>query len=103
MNADPPGTTPYGTPVQKIPLGTTSLSQEFFHEFLNEMRHKYTLDRYVSMISTLKLNREGIELKTKRFFSYNLISNNCNHFTDDASQFLTGNPIPSRMLFSMFS
>ena len=75
VNADPPGTTPYGTPIQKLPLGKTAINQQTFHDFLSEMAHKYTLN------------------------SYNIITNNCNNFTDDASQFLTGDPIPACNIF----
>lgn len=63
----PPGMTPYGTPVQKIELGTTSLDKLVFDEFVTEMaRNRFRPDRY------------------------HLFENNCNHFTDEACKILLG-------------
>lgn len=56
-----PLSTMYGTPVQQIPMGTTSKTAEEFHNYLIDLSPKYTMN------------------------SYNLISHNCNHFTDEVS------------------
>jgi thiol-disulfide isomerase/thioredoxin len=68
--ATPPGTTAYGIPVRKVPLGRTQIARALFHEFLDDIRPKYHPQRY------------------------HLLDNNCNHFSNDAAVFLTGNTIP---------
>jgi hypothetical protein len=65
-----PGQTPYGTPVQTIDMGTTTISRELFIEMLADLRGRYNMT------------------------SYDLIKNNCNNFTNDVVTFLTGRPIP---------
>lgn len=68
--ADPPARTPYGQPMQNIPIGQTELPIEIFMEFLEENKEKFSMEKY------------------------DILKNNCNNFTDDCSQFLTGDPIP---------
>lgn len=65
-----PGQTPYGTPVQTIDMGITSIPRELFIEMLADLRPRYNMT------------------------SYDLIKNNCNNFTNDVVTFLTGRPIP---------
>ncbi|KAL6911922.1 hypothetical protein ACP4OV_000727 [Aristida adscensionis] len=55
---------------RSICLGTTDMSQEEFRSFIEKLAGKYHGN------------------------SYNLITKNCNHFTDDVCQNLTGKPIP---------
>ncbi|CAL5056776.1 unnamed protein product [Urochloa decumbens] len=52
-------------------LGTTDMSQEEFRSFIEKLAGKYHGN------------------------TYHLINKNCNHFTDDVCQSLTGKPIPS--------
>jgi len=52
-------------------LGTTDMSQEEFRSFIEKLAGKYHGN------------------------TYHLINKNCNHFTDDVCQNLTGKPIPS--------
>mmetsp|Transcript_48150 Transcript_48150/g.92037 ORF Transcript_48150/g.92037 Transcript_48150/m.92037 type:complete len:259 (+) Transcript_48150:117-893(+) len=66
----PPGTTPYGRPMQVVQVGTSHLPQEVFEEYLMELSTKYNAE------------------------TYNLLNNNCNNFSDDVASFLTGNHIP---------
>mmetsp|Transcript_16328 Transcript_16328/g.16050 ORF Transcript_16328/g.16050 Transcript_16328/m.16050 type:complete len:347 (+) Transcript_16328:191-1231(+) len=66
----PPGSTPFGTPTKKELLGETEIDKELFHEFLGDIK-----DRFSSL-------------------TYNVKTNNCNHFTNECSNFLVGNGIP---------
>jgi len=67
---DPPGKTPYGTPIQKIDLGETEIPEDIFTEFLQEINPQFTAEKY------------------------DLFNNNCNNFTDSCSEFLVGAKIP---------
>jgi hypothetical protein len=67
---DPIGQTPYGTPVKNEAIGSTEIPEEMFLDYLNELSSKYTES------------------------NYDLLTNNCNHFTGDAVEFLTGTPLP---------
>jgi len=67
----PPGMTPYGVPVKKIELGTTTIEKDVFEQFLQSLaRDRFRPDRY------------------------HLFDNNCNNFTDEAAKFLLGTGIP---------
>lgn len=66
----PAGMTPYGTPVDKIPLGTTEIPEDIFTEFLMDINSKFSMQ------------------------TYDLFKNNCNHFTDECATFLLGTGIP---------
>ncbi|KAL6079744.1 Desumoylating isopeptidase 1 [Balamuthia mandrillaris] len=70
---DAPGLTPYGTPVQVIDMGTTTVPKETF------LRHLRSLE------------------ESGRFagWAYRLLDNNCNNFSAEVCTFLTGKPIPS--------
>eukprot|EP01017_Pseudomicrothorax_dubius_P017320 TRINITY_DN1957_c0_g1_i4.p1 TRINITY_DN1957_c0_g1~~TRINITY_DN1957_c0_g1_i4.p1 ORF type:complete len:592 (+),score=138.44 TRINITY_DN1957_c0_g1_i4:61-1836(+) len=68
-----PKQTPYGYPVQEIPLGTTEIPQEIFIDFLRDISPNFTMDKY------------------------DLFSNNCNNFSDECSKFLLGHGIPSHI------
>ena len=67
---DPIGQTPYGTPIKNEAIGSTEIPEEMFIDYLNELTSKYTPD------------------------NYDLLTNNCNHFTNEAVEFLTGTPLP---------
>jgi len=58
------------SPKQKIDLGRTMKSQPEFHAFLNSIKGRFTAD------------------------TYDILKNNCNNFTNEASMFLVGKPIP---------
>lgn len=62
--------TPFGSPVKQIDLGTTSIPKVLFEEFLQGLSPRYLPE------------------------NYHVLDNNCNNFTDECSQFLTGSPIP---------
>ncbi|KAJ1982061.1 hypothetical protein H4R35_000454 [Dimargaris xerosporica] len=69
-----PGTTQHGAPVQQLTMGTTQIPLQWFDEFVASLAEAtYTAERY------------------------HLLDNNCNHFTNDAVQFLTGQEIPSHI------
>ena len=66
---DNPKSTPYGKPIKEIPLGQTEIPKEVFDDYLNDLSPKYTAEKY------------------------DLINHNCNMFTNEAAEFLTGKPI----------
>lgn len=70
----PPARTPYGNPIQNIPLGTTQIPKDLFLDFLREISPKFTVQ------------------------TYDLFKNNCNNFTDECAHFLLGNGIPSHIV-----
>uniref|UniRef100_A0A0E0ITG8 PPPDE domain-containing protein n=2 Tax=Oryza nivara TaxID=4536 RepID=A0A0E0ITG8_ORYNI len=74
IQKDHPGRTPYGTPVRVEDLGVTHVPREIFEDFLQDISPRYTPA------------------------TYNLLSNNCNNFTNEAAQFLVGSAIPSYIL-----
>ncbi|GBG67432.1 hypothetical protein CBR_g567 [Chara braunii] len=65
-----PGHSPYGRPVQTVTLGYTQVPEELFREFLAEMSERYTPE------------------------AYNLMSHNCNNFSDEVANLLVGRGIP---------
>ncbi|KAJ6508961.1 PPPDE putative peptidase domain-containing protein [Mycena sanguinolenta] len=65
-----PGKSHHGQPLQVVDLGETSIDQETWEEYLQEMRDHYTADKY------------------------HLLDFNCNSFTNDCAGFLTGCEIP---------
>ncbi|KAK3157765.1 hypothetical protein QOZ80_2AG0127650 [Eleusine coracana subsp. coracana] len=69
-----PGRTPYGTPVRVVDLGVTHVPREVFEDFLLEIGPRYTPA------------------------TYNLLSHNCNNFSNEAAQFLAGASVPSYIL-----
>ena len=69
--SDPIGRTPYGSPLRKINIGSTELPEELFLDFLDSIKGKFSMEKY------------------------DILKNNCNNFTDDCAEFLTGKKIPS--------
>ena len=53
--------TPYGKPLQEIVLGQTEIPRDIFEDYLQDIGHKYTADKY------------------------DLINHNCNMFTHEAA------------------
>lgn len=67
-----PGSTTLGAPDSIVDLGSTEVSAELFEEYLTSLSEStYGRDKY------------------------NLFENNCNAFSDEVAQFLTGKKIPS--------
>lgn len=60
-------------PVERLILGRSLKTEEELHAFLRHISPRFTMD------------------------SYDLFSNNCNHFSSTLSSFLIGAPIPSRI------
>lgn len=75
VTALPAGTTRFGIPQEVLDCGETYIPQDVFHEFLEDMK-------------------EG----RFKFGSYNVLRNNCNHFTHDALQFLNGQDLDVKIL-----
>eukprot|EP00026_Physarum_polycephalum_P020049 Phypoly_transcript_22392.p1 GENE.Phypoly_transcript_22392~~Phypoly_transcript_22392.p1 ORF type:complete len:198 (-),score=26.28 Phypoly_transcript_22392:20-586(-) len=59
----------YGPPIEVITLGTTTKTQRMFEEFLDTLHGRY-------------------------METYHLLDSNCNHFSNDCSQFLVDKGIP---------
>lgn len=68
-----PGESVHGIPMEVVDLGTTYVSTEIFEEYLVDLRSEY------------------------HDFSYDLFQHNCNHFSNEVSEFLTGNQIPEKI------
>ena len=73
QDADP-GTTAYGVAVDRVSLGTTSKTLANFLKFLEVRRARFNNS------------------------TYNLLSNNCNHFSNECALYLTGASIPDEYL-----
>ena len=69
-----PGQTPFGVPMKQEELGETEIPEEMFRDFLQEITDRFS------------------------FNTYNVIQNNCNHFTNEVSNFLLGKDIPHSVL-----
>ncbi len=69
-----PKCTPYGYPVKEIDFGYTNKSQSDLEKYLKEIDGKYNIG------------------------TYNILYNNCNHFTDAVAYFLTGKHLPDSIL-----
>jgi len=65
-----PGTTPFGSPVERLNLGDTEIQEGMFMEFLQQIQARFNED------------------------SFNVFTNNSNDFVDECLDFLTGNHIP---------
>ncbi|KAG2500934.1 hypothetical protein HYH03_000759 [Edaphochlamys debaryana] len=66
------GQTPFGTPMKVEDLGETHIPKEMREEMLADLSRRFTAE------------------------AYNLITNNCNHFSSAWSELLTGSPIPQQ-------
>lgn len=68
----PPGGTMLGPPDSVVDVGSTEVTEEIFLEYLSSLRESLF-----------------------RVETYHVIENNCNTFTNEVAQFLTGQKIPS--------
>lgn len=71
---DPVGTTAFGRPIKTMDMGTTELTVQDLFEYLQAVKDKYS------------------------FSTYHVFENNCNHFTNDICEFLTGSSLPNHIL-----
>jgi hypothetical protein len=71
---DAPGQTHYGTPLRVVDLGVTALDEATFIEFLDGIRPRF------------------------RMQDYDLVRHNCNNFSEEIVQFLTGRSIGDDIL-----
>lgn len=74
----PPGNTKYGTPIEVLDIGKTYIDDEIINDFLNDLKNHEDM-KYHAM-------------------SYDLFTNNCNHFTDVFIDFLCGKNLEERIL-----
>ncbi|KAI8075061.1 PPPDE putative peptidase domain-containing protein [Gongronella butleri] len=70
---DSPGQTHHGKPIDIVDMGTTYLPLEVFVEYIDNQRALYTAEKY------------------------HLLDFNCNTFSNDVCQFLTGESIPAHI------
>jgi len=74
IEACAPGGTMLGQPLQKVDLGTTEIPFDVFMDYLDELgKTSFKADKY------------------------NLFHHNCNTFSSEVAQFLTGNDIPAHI------
>ncbi|XP_006890139.1 PREDICTED: desumoylating isopeptidase 1 [Elephantulus edwardii] len=72
ISSCPPGGTMLGPPDCVVDVGSTEVTEEIFMEYLSSLRESLF-----------------------RSEAYNLFEHNCNTFTNEVAQFLTGRKIPS--------
>lgn len=68
-----PGGSHHGRPMEVVPLGSTSIDEETWNEILQDLRTRYTPA------------------------AYNLMTNNCNNFSDEVANILVGRSIPAHI------
>ncbi|ORX55181.1 DUF862-domain-containing protein [Hesseltinella vesiculosa] len=73
ISVEQPGQTIHGQPLDVIDIGTTFLPLEVFVEYIDNQRSLYTAEKY------------------------HLLDFNCNTFSNDVCQFLTGESIPNHI------
>lgn len=61
-------------PVKIIDMGATDVNQSIFHDYLNSIQSQFSVDKY------------------------NIVTWNCNHFTNEICNFLVGKNIPEHIL-----
>eukprot|EP01025_Chloroclados_australasicus_P012766 TRINITY_DN1602_c0_g1_i1.p1 TRINITY_DN1602_c0_g1~~TRINITY_DN1602_c0_g1_i1.p1 ORF type:complete len:274 (-),score=42.98 TRINITY_DN1602_c0_g1_i1:450-1169(-) len=69
-----PGQTPFGQPAQVLFLGKTQVTQDIINDFLNDIAPRFNMQ------------------------TYDLMTNNCNNFSDEFAQFLVGEGIPQHIV-----
>ncbi|KAJ4842313.1 hypothetical protein Tsubulata_026593 [Turnera subulata] len=74
IQSAPIGTTPYGRPLKAVDLGVTHVPQDVFEMYLQEISPRYTAE------------------------TYQLLTHNCNNFSNEVAQFLVGATIPDYIL-----
>ncbi|XP_042046667.1 deubiquitinase DESI2-like isoform X1 [Salvia splendens] len=74
IESAPAGTTPYGTPIRTVDLGVTHVPKEVFEEYLEKIGPRYTAE------------------------TYNLLTHNCNNFSNEVAEFLVCASIPDYIL-----
>jgi len=69
-----PGTTSAGRPLRTMDFGTTEVPKEMFYEYLHSLHDRFNIN------------------------TYHLLRNNCNHFTNEVLNFLTGKSLPDYII-----
>ncbi|GAB5574304.1 desumoylating isopeptidase 1 isoform X1 [Leopardus geoffroyi] len=83
ISSCPPGGTLLGPPDSVVDVGSTEVTEELFLEYLSSLGESL----FRSVLQTF--------LTMYRSEAYNLFEHNCNTFTNEVAQFLTGRKIPS--------
>lgn len=71
---DKPKSTPFGLPVKEIPLGNTELTKQELDEYVLSVQDQFSEQ------------------------TYDIFNNNCNHYSNNLAELLTGDPIPAEYL-----
>jgi len=102
---DVPGRTPYGVPVQRIPLGDSHIPHEVFVEFLQEISSRFSMESCkclalcVLHLCIMSMYRASVWAnESTACMADDLLHNNCNNFSNECSIFLTGAPIPEYIM-----
>ena len=78
------------SPARTHDLGQTDIPLELFQEFVRDMRPRFTQQTY-GAASPVHCEPTDIAMVCR----YNLLTHNCNNFTNEAAEFLLGQGIPS--------
>ncbi|KAJ0000788.1 hypothetical protein NQD34_005808 [Periophthalmus magnuspinnatus] len=92
-----PGGTMLGPPDTVVELGETEVSEEIFMDYLSSLGES-TYRCFIILINLLFFSFFAVLYLTSLGFrgdKYRLFEHNCNTFTNEVSQFLTGRTIPS--------
>ncbi|KAK3279888.1 hypothetical protein CYMTET_12246 [Cymbomonas tetramitiformis] len=68
-----PSSTAYGKPIEIVQMGTTHIPLDLMTDFLRDLEPRFNMN------------------------TYSLLSNNCNNFSEELAQFLTGSSIPAHI------
>jgi len=74
IQAGPPASTSYGSPIQVLDMGRTEIDPPLLEELLQDLQEQF------------------------RGNKYHLLHNNCNHFSQELINFLVGKDIPRHIL-----
>jgi hypothetical protein len=66
--------TPFGQPTKQLNLGFTEIPEDMFMELLRDLKDRFSMN------------------------TYNVMTNNCNNFTNEAAELLLGHGIPAEIV-----
>jgi hypothetical protein len=66
--------TPFGQPTKQLNLGFTEIPEDMFMELLRDLKDRFNVN------------------------NYNVMTNNCNNFTNEAAELLLGQGIPAEIV-----
>ncbi|XP_051689999.1 desumoylating isopeptidase 1 isoform X1 [Oryctolagus cuniculus] len=93
ISSCPPGGTLLGPPDSVVDVGSTEVTEEIFLEYLSSLGESLFRNSTWVLAGSSYLLRSS--LTVSRGEAYNLFEHNCNTFSNEVAQFLTGRKIPS--------